>query len=132
QADAAQPPATLCSSQIFAQPRSSYSSFFGHAPGPAEICPLSLHDALPICADLRRVEHAQRLAEHAREAARRLELARAGLRRGQRSEEHTSELQSQSKLVCPLLLEKKKWTTPRRHSRHTQTPNALCCLPKKT
>src|SRR2546430_7381777 len=25
-----------------------------------------------------------------------------------RSEEHTSELQSQSKLVCPLLLEKKK------------------------
>src|SRR5205085_3747167 len=27
---------------------------------------------------------------------------------GQRSEEHTSELQSQSKLVCRLLLEKKK------------------------
>src|SRR2546430_9620286 len=27
-----------------------------------------------------------------------------------RSEEHTSELQSQSKLVCPLLLEKKKKT----------------------
>src|SRR5688572_32529980 len=29
---------------------------------------------------------------------------------GQRSEEHTSELQSQSKLVCRLLLEKKKRT----------------------
>src|SRR2546430_6098145 len=29
-------------------------------------------------------------------------------RRGQRSEEHTSELQSQSNLVCRLLLEKKK------------------------
>src|SRR2546427_2666134 len=28
--------------------------------------------------------------------------------RGQRSEEHTSELQSQSNLVCRLLLEKKK------------------------
>src|SRR5688572_30889396 len=28
--------------------------------------------------------------------------------RGRRSEEHTSELQSQSKLVCRLLLEKKK------------------------
>src|SRR2546427_4807166 len=28
----------------------------------------------------------------------------------QRSEEHTSELQSQSNLVCPLLLEKKKKT----------------------
>src|SRR2546430_8111894 len=30
----------------------------------------------------------------------------------QRSEEHTSELQSQSNLVCRLLLEKKKTTTP--------------------
>src|SRR2546430_6334511 len=30
---------------------------------------------------------------------------------GQRSEEHTSELQSQSNLVCRLLLEKKKKTT---------------------
>src|SRR2546430_11871814 len=29
------------------------------------------------------------------------------LRRGERSEEHTSELQSQSNLVCRLLLEKK-------------------------
>src|SRR2546427_5786538 len=40
---------------------------------------------------------------------RRLGLWRRGLRhRGGRSEEHTSELQSQSKLVCRLLLEKKK------------------------
>src|SRR2546430_15146203 len=31
-----------------------------------------------------------------------------------RSEEHTSELQSQSNLVCRLLLEKKKQTLPRR------------------
>src|SRR2546430_9547573 len=31
----------------------------------------------------------------------------------QRSEEHTSELQSQSNLVCRLLLEKKKKTTAR-------------------
>src|SRR2546430_8570160 len=30
------------------------------------------------------------------------------VRRGMRSEEHTSELQSQSNLVCRLLLEKKK------------------------
>src|SRR5688572_30907501 len=39
------------------------------------------------------------------------ELLRAGLgtiRRMPRSEEHTSELQSQSNLVCRLLLEKKK------------------------
>src|SRR2546430_10343533 len=33
---------------------------------------------------------------------------RAHLPRGVRSEEHTSELQSQSNLVCRLLLEKKK------------------------
>src|SRR2546430_13751787 len=46
-------------------------------------------------------------------------------RRPRRSEEHTSELQSQSNLVCRLLLEKKKqelhmpWTT--RHVRRTET-----------
>src|SRR2546428_7190827 len=34
-------------------------------------------------------------------------------RSGGRSEEHTSELQSRSDLVCRLLLEKKKMTTPR-------------------
>src|SRR2546430_6946680 len=36
--------------------------------------------------------------------------------RSMRSEEHTSELQSQSNLVCRLLLEKKKNTTPSKHS----------------
>src|SRR5256885_14399359 len=36
------------------------------------------------------------------------EPARARLRRGGRSEEHTSELQSPCNLVCRLLLEKKK------------------------
>src|SRR3989475_2836404 len=43
----------------------------------------------------------------------------------QRSEEHTSELQSQSNLVCRLLLEKKK-KTPLRNSTQTalQTPRA--------
>src|SRR2546430_13486505 len=35
-----------------------------------------------------------------------------------RSEEHTSELQSQSNLVCRLLLEKKKHTAQRQHSIH--------------
>src|SRR3989475_2156992 len=37
---------------------------------------------------------------------------RAALREDPRSEEHTSELQSQSNLVCRLLLEKKKKRTP--------------------
>src|SRR3989475_4271405 len=36
------------------------------------------------------------------------EVARSMLRSWRRSEEHTSELQSQSNLVCRLLLEKKK------------------------
>src|SRR2546426_7289641 len=50
------------------------------------------------------------LAEQGREGARRLG-GRAPLRRvrrGVRSEEHTSELQSPCNLVCRLLLEKKK------------------------
>src|SRR5260221_5157562 len=36
------------------------------------------------------------------------DLARAGGKKKKRSEEHTSELQSHSDLVCRLLLEKKK------------------------
>src|SRR5688572_32603068 len=42
-------------------------------------------------------------------------------RRTTRSEEHTSELQSQSNLVCRLLLEKKKTLHPRKFAdqRHT-------------
>src|SRR2546430_6507874 len=39
-----------------------------------------------------------------------------------RSEEHTSELQSQSNLVCRLLLEKKKNTTVM----HTSRPASFC------
>src|SRR2546430_8128185 len=39
-----------------------------------------------------------------------------------RSEEHTSELQSQSNLVCRLLLEKKKNKLPRPHS----SPHCTC------
>src|SRR5688572_30956263 len=37
-----------------------------------------------------------------------------------RSEEHTSEFQSQSNLVCRLLLEKKKKKTTRRHKKVTR------------
>src|SRR2546430_9414035 len=46
-----------------------------------------------------RVEHRERASGRPR-----------GHRGGERSEEHTSELQSQSNLVCRLLLEKKKKT----------------------
>src|SRR2546430_7981879 len=40
--------------------------------------------------------------------AGRTSMQAGGTRSGRRSEEHTSELQSQSNLVCRLLLEKKK------------------------
>src|SRR2546430_4208341 len=45
---------------------------------------------------------------------------------GYRSEEHTSELQSQSNLVCRLLLEKKKctWRRTRSRSRRCSAPTA--------
>src|SRR5690349_23680212 len=39
----------------------------------------------------------------------------------ERSEEHTSELQSRSELVCRLLLEKKKRHKKHKHLRETQT-----------
>src|SRR3989475_7014534 len=42
------------------------------------------------------------------EASAAMKRADAGVARAVRSEEHTSELQSQSNLVCRLLLEKKK------------------------
>src|SRR2546430_8599226 len=53
----------------------------------------------------------------------------AALTHLRRSEEHTSELQSQSNLVCRLLLEKKKKKTQsrRRHStRQNQPPSSPC------
>src|SRR5438093_7192177 len=72
--------------------------------------PLSLHDALPISLDLADV----RLAA-ARRRVRHRRLLRDPPRVGGveellevRSEEHTSELQSLTNLVCRLLLEKKK------------------------
>src|SRR5262249_61952534 len=80
--------------------------FFFNDPAPTEIYTLSLHDALPIC----RRERRQRAGAGAGlrgDAARRRPRAARGRRRA-RSEEHTSELQSLTNLVCRLLLEKKK------------------------
>src|SRR2546430_10156802 len=82
--------------------------FFFNDTATTEIYPLSLHDALPIYVDA-----AADLGQY-----RRLLVdidVEAGLTKHDgrreaadpRSEEHTSELQSQSNLVCRLLLEKK-------------------------
>src|SRR2546430_12589829 len=61
--------------------------------------------------------HFEVVAERKAEAVT-LDVAVCG-KVGGRSEEHTSELQSQSNLVCRLLLEKKKitWSTSRAHAR---------------
>src|SRR2546427_9288905 len=110
----------------------SFFFFFFNDPAPPEISPLSLHDALPIFPatsplQLHQVERARAVQLEveaadvwfdeevvAREVDRPehglverhlfgLLVERAALRL--RSEEHTSELQSQSNLVCRLLLE---------------------------
>src|SRR5256886_13227890 len=94
-------------------------------------------------------EHARRLAAHRGVRARAPRVYGAGPRRGRRtrfrdaatrddapvprrsrrrSEEHTSELQSQSNLVCRLLLEKKKLrlqTRAARRCRRIDTPIAV-------
>src|SRR2546430_14965161 len=76
--------------------------FFFNDTATTEIYTLSLHDALPICPESLRVLQGL-LAMAEKHPAPQLDQACR-----LRSEEHTSELQSQSNLVCRLLLEKKK------------------------
>src|SRR5688572_31098623 len=99
--------------------------FFFNATATTEIYTLSLHDALPICenADNKLYGNLGHLAP--KKASRPgMQIAVGGclaqkdrdtiVKRApwvDRSEEHTSELQSQSNLVCRLLLEKKKKKT---------------------
>src|SRR5438132_8228606 len=78
--------------------------FFFNDTATTEIYTLSLHDALPISAVQANVVH--RMVCVANIARRRIYHVRVTVR--VRSEEHTSELQSHSDLVCRLLLEKKK------------------------
>src|SRR5438046_7064306 len=81
-------------------PSPSRCVFFFTDTAPTDIYTLSLHDALPI----------SRLRSPRRSSQRQGGLgpgARSPLRPA-RSEEHTSELQSLTNLVCRLLLEKKK------------------------
>src|SRR2546430_4264918 len=84
--------------------------FFFNDTATTEIYTLSLHDALPISFEVQRggaiVGTGKALYKF---------LVSAGTTAAGayfRSEEHTSELQSQSNLVCRLLLEKKKNRRP--------------------
>src|SRR5688572_32879227 len=96
---------------------SQFFLFFFNDTATTEIYTLSLHDALPIFGSAMagghylllkkflkaaRVAHVENTADELLAGAPGIETARS------RSEEHTSELQSQSNLVCRLLLEKKK------------------------
>src|SRR5206468_11704671 len=75
--------------------------FFFNDTAPTEIYTLSLHDALPISPRVAGARAVDPVLPHL--------PRRAGDRADPvRSEEHTSELQSRSDLVCRLLLEKKK------------------------
>src|SRR2546430_5799706 len=96
-------------------PHLRFFFFFFNDTATTEIYTLSLHDALPICVG-------EDVAV-ARVAAREIDapvepVERVGRLDAQRSEEHTSELQSQSNLVCRLLLEKKKKNTLTYFTRH--------------
>src|SRR5256885_9699601 len=95
--------------------------FFFNDTATTEIYPLSLHAALPIfelqtlvAGEVDRPDRDRRhwgvlVPEPGNERVEANRVRhRSGQVRGQRSEEHTSELQSPCNLVCRLLLEKKK------------------------
>src|SRR5688572_31682515 len=91
------------------------SHFFFNDTATTELYTLSLHDALPISTPKNKLSKG-----HYKPSVRKFKkFVKAFARRyrgsvdrfsiwNERSEEHTSELQSQSNLVCRLLLEKKK------------------------
>src|SRR2546430_11744716 len=87
--------------------------FFFNDTATTEIYTLSLHDALPIlrsCIDPKGVTWA-RSATFSKPPNGSIKPSKSSLPKSVssvRSEEHTSELQSQSNIVCRLLLENKK------------------------
>src|SRR5256886_11275384 len=85
--------------------------FFFNDTATTEIYTLSLHDALPIYAFCYFVRYGvENWIPTYLETAKGFSFKESsiGWSLYERSEEHTSELQSQSNLVCRLLLEKKK------------------------
>src|SRR3712207_8299610 len=92
--------------------------FFFNDTATTEIYTLSLHDALPICLQVRSLGgihettfmlmssmNGREVLDMSEEIRDMVETPHPGTKR---SEEHTSELQSRQYLVCRLLLEKKK------------------------
>src|SRR2546428_8504524 len=91
--------------------RSSAVLFFFNDTATTEIYTLSLHDALPIYPGRRWSWMFSIRFIRATPPRRAERLRPRGPFRELRSEEHTSELQSRSDLVCRLLLEKKNTVT---------------------
>src|SRR5699024_11953206 len=104
----------------------SVSFFADNLPAPPDPATLSLHDALPISGNASRQLLLDPPASTPELGSRtrcrpgggpgrpRAVRGRRHRQCRNRSEEHTSELQSRFDLVCRLLLEKKKWM-PRAH-----------------
>src|SRR5262249_57748930 len=82
--------------------------FLSNHPPPPQLSSLPLHDALPICPDMDGLaaRHGLQRPAVVRIRTHQADLVVSGYE--VRSEEHTSELQSLTNLVCRLLLEKKK------------------------
>src|SRR2546430_5288539 len=91
--------------------------FFFNDTATTEIYTLSLHDALPISRKPERKEGIRNAGKQETKQQSKIENRKSKIDMPRfvniaiRSEEHTSELQSQSNLVCRLLLEKKKRKT---------------------
>src|SRR5258706_6494642 len=98
--------------------------FFFNDTATTEIYTLSLHDALPI---YRHRSRPRRDHSHTGQRTSRSWKRRDRGTPAARSEEHTSELQSLTNIVCRLLLEKKKtgicvlWSTPSMRSGTSST-----------
>src|SRR3712207_8844917 len=94
--------------------------FFFNDTATTEIYTLSLHDALPIFISHGSIDRVEDDRTDLGETVERATFflirdvvyrPRRSLEVAERSEEHTSELQSRQYLVCRLLLEKKTYTT---------------------
>src|SRR2546427_9043737 len=105
--------------------------FFFNDTATTEIYTLSLHDALPISLRIG-------VARATRSGTVSGGISATKRSMAARSEEHTSELQSQSNLVCRLLLEKKKndaqnlivsYSSVIRHLTCSERNALLCHLP---
>src|SRR5947199_2715485 len=100
----------------------SVAEFFYNDPASTGAYPLSLHDALPICCHRLSSRRCSRAPESGHPAPA-VQI--------QRSEEHTSELQSLRQLVCRLLLEKKKTHPAPACMCGTRSPGPGCCCRRR-